>query len=181
MRGYCFEIIYHRNNLMLIKKEIPHLNYGNLLVVLGSLQIKRMFKSILCKTRIMSVEFLSALLSVAFELQREGVQLYRGPRATALLNVTETKPFHLGYSSLACIIGIVGDVCAVIDHIWGIVHYLYICMVTNSEVSEKFAHQVDNGVVLHNVSTSFCDGAHFELVVFLLEIEYNNPLVYILL
>jgi len=82
---------------MLIKKEIPHLNYGNLLVVLGSMQIKRMFKSILCKTRIKSVEFLSALLSVAFELQREGVQLYRGPRATALLNIAETKHFHLGY------------------------------------------------------------------------------------
>jgi len=45
-----------------------------------------------------------------------------------------------------------------------------VCMVTkNSEVAETFAHQVDNGVVLHNVGTRFCDGAHFELVVFLLD------------
>lgn len=46
-----------------------------------------------------------------------GVQLYGGPRASALLNISETKSFHLEYSSLACTIEIVDDVFAAIDHI----------------------------------------------------------------
>jgi delta-1-pyrroline-5-carboxylate synthetase len=46
-----------------------------------------------------------------------GVQLYGGPRASALLNITEAKSFHTEYSSLACTIEIVDDVFAAIDHI----------------------------------------------------------------
>ncbi|KAL2626608.1 hypothetical protein AAZV13_07G120700 [Glycine max] len=51
------------------------------------------------------------------ELQREGVQLYGGPRASNLLNISETHSFHLEYSSLACTVEIVDDVFAAIDHI----------------------------------------------------------------
>jgi len=69
-----------------------------------------MFKSILCKTRIKSVEFLSALLSVVLNSNGK-VFSY----VVASLNIAETKPFHLGYSSLACTIGIV-DVFEAIDH-----------------------------------------------------------------
>jgi delta-1-pyrroline-5-carboxylate synthetase len=46
-----------------------------------------------------------------------GVQLYGGPRASALLKIAEAKSFHTEYSSLACTIEIVDDVFAAIDHI----------------------------------------------------------------
>lgn len=46
-----------------------------------------------------------------------GVQLYGGPRASALLKIAETKSFHTEYSSLACTIEIVDDVIAAINHI----------------------------------------------------------------
>lgn len=46
-----------------------------------------------------------------------GVQLYGGPRSSPLLNITETKSFHLEYGSLACTVEIVDDVFAAIDHI----------------------------------------------------------------
>lgn len=62
-----------------------------------------------------------------------GVQLYGGPRASALLNVSEMSSFHHEYSSLACTVEIVEDVFAAIDHIhkhgrhvggpWNIFHF----------------------------------------------------------
>nr|XP_027186889.1 delta-1-pyrroline-5-carboxylate synthase-like [Cicer arietinum] len=57
------------------------------------------------------------LNELILELQREGVQMYGGPKATAMLNIVETSSFHHKYSSLTCTIEIVEDVFAAIDHI----------------------------------------------------------------
>ncbi|CAL0304474.1 unnamed protein product [Lupinus luteus] len=98
------------------------------------------------------------------ELKIEGVELYGGPRASALLNIPETSSFHHEYSSLACAIEIVDDVFAAIEHIheYGSSHTE--CIVTeDSEVAEAFLHQVDSAAVFHNASTRFCDGARFGL------------------
>ncbi|KAK2414403.1 delta-1-pyrroline-5-carboxylate synthase [Trifolium repens] len=98
------------------------------------------------------------------ELKREGVQLYGGPRASALLNITEAKSFHTEYSSLACTIEIVDDVFAAIDHIHHHGSSHTDCIVTeDSEVAETFLRQVDSAAVFHNASTRFCDGARFGL------------------
>ncbi|KEH23002.1 delta-1-pyrroline-5-carboxylate synthase isoform X2 [Medicago truncatula] len=98
------------------------------------------------------------------ELQKQGVQLYGGPKASVLLKISEAKSFHLEYSSLACTIEIVDDVFAAIDHIheYGSSHTD--CIVTeDSKVAETFLHQVDSAAVFHNASTRFCDGARFGL------------------
>ncbi|XP_045794491.1 delta-1-pyrroline-5-carboxylate synthase-like isoform X1 [Trifolium pratense] len=98
------------------------------------------------------------------ELKRAGVQLYGGPRASALLKIAETKSFHLEYSSLACTIEIVDDVFAAIDHIHHHGSSHTDCIVTeDSEVAETFLRQVDSAAVFHNASTRFCDGARFGL------------------
>lgn len=49
--------------------------------------------------------------------QSAGVEVYGGPRASTLLNIAQTKSYHLEYSSLACTVEIVDDVFAAIDHI----------------------------------------------------------------
>ncbi|XP_004491997.1 delta-1-pyrroline-5-carboxylate synthase-like isoform X2 [Cicer arietinum] len=98
------------------------------------------------------------------ELQREGVQLYGGPRSSPLLNITETKSFHLEYGSLACTVEIVDDVFAAIDHIHQHGSSHTDCIVTeDTEVAETFLRQVDSAAVFHNASTRFCDGARFGL------------------
>ncbi|XP_031253971.1 delta-1-pyrroline-5-carboxylate synthase-like [Pistacia vera] len=104
------------------------------------------------------------LTEIIVELQREGVKLFGGPRASNLLNIPETHSFHHEYNSLACTIEIVDDVHAAINHIHqhGSAHTD--CIVTeNHEVAEIFLHQVDSAAVFHNASTRFCDGARFGL------------------
>ncbi|KAE8692871.1 Delta-1-pyrroline-5-carboxylate synthase [Hibiscus syriacus] len=107
-------------------------------------------------------------------LQREGVILYGGPRASSLLNIPEAHSFHQEYSSMACTVEIVDDVQAAIDHIHQhgrhtIPSELLIrshtdCIVTeNHEAAEIFLHGVDSAAVFHNASTRFCDGARFGL------------------
>ncbi|KAL1368444.1 delta-1-pyrroline-5-carboxylate synthase isoform X1 [Arachis duranensis] len=101
---------------------------------------------------------------LVFELRREGVQLYGGPTASALLHIVETSSFHHEYSSLACTVEIVDDVYAAIDHIHqhGSAHTE--CIVTEDcKVAETFLRQVDSAAVFHNASTRFCDGARFGL------------------
>ncbi|RYR26564.1 hypothetical protein Ahy_B02g060824 isoform C [Arachis hypogaea] len=81
---------------------------------------------------------------LVFELRREGVQLYGGPTASALLNIVETSSFHHEYSSLACTVEIVDDVYAAIEHIHqhGSAHTE--CIVTEDcKVAETFLRQVD--------------------------------------
>ncbi|OIV98622.1 hypothetical protein TanjilG_12745 [Lupinus angustifolius] len=98
------------------------------------------------------------------ELKNEGVELYGGPRASALLNIAETCSFHHEHSSLACTIEIVDDVFAAIDHIHQHGSSHTECIVTeDSEVAEAFLRQVDSAAVFHNASTRFCDGARFGL------------------
>ncbi|TXG58679.1 hypothetical protein EZV62_016508 [Acer yangbiense] len=116
------------------------------------------------------------------ELQCEGVQLFGGPRASNLLNISETHSFHHEYNSLACTIEIVDDVHAAIDHIHQhgrhveislILFYISLvvsscshtdCIVTeDQEVAKIFLRQVDSAAVFHNASTRFCDGARFGL------------------
>nr|AMJ39522.1 aldehyde dehydrogenase 18B copy 1 [Bixa orellana] len=97
-------------------------------------------------------------------LRLEGVTLYGGPRASAILNIPEAHSFHHEYSSMACTVEIVDDVQAAIDHIHqhGSAHTD--CIITeNSEAAEVFLHQVDSAAVFHNASTRFCDGARFGL------------------
>nr|XP_025695368.1 delta-1-pyrroline-5-carboxylate synthase isoform X1 [Arachis hypogaea] len=98
------------------------------------------------------------------ELTKEGVELYGGPRASGLLNITKTSSFHKEYSSPACTVEIVDDVSAAIDHIhqYGSSHTE--CIVTEDpEVAETFLRRVDSAAVFHNASTRFCDGARFGL------------------
>ncbi|KAK3037453.1 hypothetical protein RJ639_031947 [Escallonia herrerae] len=98
------------------------------------------------------------------ELEREGVTLYGGPRAHSLLDIPEADSLHHEYSSRACTIEIVDDVNAAIDHIHkhGSAHTD--CIVTeDSDVAERFLHQVDSAAVFHNASTRFSDGARFGL------------------
>ncbi|KAJ4704591.1 Delta-1-pyrroline-5-carboxylate synthase [Melia azedarach] len=104
------------------------------------------------------------LSELILELQREGVKLFGGPRASNLLNIPETRSFHHEYNSTACTIEIVDDVHAAIDHIHqhGSAHTD--CIVTeDQEVAEIFLRQVDSAAVFHNTSTRFCDGARFGL------------------
>ncbi|NP_001296605.2 delta-1-pyrroline-5-carboxylate synthase [Cicer arietinum] len=104
------------------------------------------------------------LNELILELQREGVQMYGGPKASAMLNIIETSSFHHEYSSLTCTIEIVEDVFAAIDHInkYGSGHTE--CIVTeDAEVAETFISQVDSAAAFHNASTRFCDGARFGL------------------
>ncbi|XP_057436937.1 delta-1-pyrroline-5-carboxylate synthase-like isoform X2 [Lotus japonicus] len=98
------------------------------------------------------------------ELQREGVQLYGGSKASALLNITEADTFHHEYSSLACTVEIVDDVSAAINHIHEHGSSHTECIVTEDcEVAKTFLSQVDSAAVFHNASTRFCDGARFGL------------------
>ncbi|KAK1562433.1 hypothetical protein Q3G72_011848 [Acer saccharum] len=98
------------------------------------------------------------------ELQCEGVQLFGGPRASNLLNISETCSFHHEYNSLACTIEIVDDVHAAIDHIHQHGSSHTDCIVTeDQEVAKIFLRQVDSAAVFHNASTRFCDGARFGL------------------
>ncbi|KAL5073028.1 hypothetical protein RYX36_012012 [Vicia faba] len=104
------------------------------------------------------------LNELILELQREGVKLYGGPKASAVLNISEAGSLHHEYSSLACTIEIVDDVFAAISHInkHGSAHTE--CIVAeDSEVAETFLSQVDSAAVFHNASTRFCDGARFGL------------------
>ncbi|XP_061996317.1 delta-1-pyrroline-5-carboxylate synthase isoform X1 [Rosa rugosa] len=98
------------------------------------------------------------------DLRSEGVTLYGGPRASALLNIPEVHSFHLEYSSLACTIELVDDVHAAIDHIHehGSAHTDCI-IAEDQEVVDLFLGQVDSAAVFHNASTRFCDGARFGL------------------
>ncbi|KAK0585183.1 hypothetical protein LWI29_024380 [Acer saccharum] len=98
------------------------------------------------------------------ELQCGGVQLFGGPRASNLLNISETRSFHHEYNSLACTIEIVDDVHAAIDHIHQHGSSHTDCIVTeDQEVAKIFLRQVDSAAVFHNASTRFCDGARFGL------------------
>ncbi|MED6196739.1 Delta-1-pyrroline-5-carboxylate synthase [Stylosanthes scabra] len=106
----------------------------------------------------------AGLNQLVAELTKEGVELYGGPRASALLNITKTSSFHKEYSSLACTIEIVDDVSAAIDHIHQHGSSHTECIVTEDpEVAETFLRQVDSAAVFHNASTRFCDGARFGL------------------
>nr|XP_012574961.1 delta-1-pyrroline-5-carboxylate synthase B-like [Cicer arietinum] len=102
------------------------------------------------------------LNELILELQREGLKMYGGPKACAMLNIVETSSFHHEYSSRTCTIEIVEDVFTAIDHInkHGSGHTE--CIVTeDSEVDETFISQVDSAAVFHNASTRFGDGARF--------------------
>jgi len=71
-----------------------------------------------------------------------GVQIYGGPKASAVLNISEASSLHHEYSSLACTIEIVEDVFAAIDHInkhgrhvqiFGII-FIFVIIITNFSV-----------------------------------------------
>ncbi|CAO2825552.1 unnamed protein product [Amaranthus hypochondriacus] len=99
-------------------------------------------------------------------LRSEGVDLFGGPRASAVqeLNIPATQTFHKEYNSPACTVEIVDDVHAAIDHInqHGSAHTD--CIVAEDQkVAETFLKQVDSAAVFHNASTRFCDGARFGL------------------
>ncbi|ERN08053.1 hypothetical protein AMTR_s00012p00263260 [Amborella trichopoda] len=98
------------------------------------------------------------------ELKVEGVTIYGGPRASALLDLPQISSFHHEYNSLACTVEIVDDVFAAIDHIHrhGSAHTECI-IAEDCEIAETFLHQVDSAAVFHNASTRFCDGARFGL------------------
>lgn len=104
------------------------------------------------------------LSELTVELQHEGVSVYGGPRATALLNIMEAGSFHHEYSSMACTVEIVDDVHAAIDHIHQHGSSHTDCIVAEDhEAAEIFLRLVDSAAVFHNASTRFCDGARFGL------------------
>ncbi|XP_077238903.1 delta-1-pyrroline-5-carboxylate synthase-like [Tasmannia lanceolata] len=98
------------------------------------------------------------------ELTREGVTLYGGPRASAVLDIPAAHSFHHEYNSLACTVEIVDDVLAAVNHIHrhGSAHTD--CIIAEDHVvAEIFLRQVDSAAVFHNASPRFCDGARFGL------------------
>nr|AGW51410.1 pyrroline-5-carboxylate synthetase [Salicornia bigelovii] len=100
------------------------------------------------------------------DLRSEGVDLYGGPRVSAMqeLAIPATQTFHKEYNSPACTVEIVDDVHAAIEHInqHGSAHTD--CVVAeDKKVAEVFMQQVDSAAVFHNASTRFCDGARFGL------------------
>ncbi|KAK8570635.1 hypothetical protein V6N13_103039 [Hibiscus sabdariffa] len=101
------------------------------------------------------------------ELQREGVTLHGGPRASSFLELPEAQSLHHEYSSLACTVEIVDDMEAAVDHIHQHGRHAVShtdCIITEDhEVAEMFLHRVDSAAVFHNASTRFCDGARFGL------------------
>lgn len=104
------------------------------------------------------------LNEVIVELQHEGVSIYGGARASALLNIPEATSLHHEYNSMACTVEIVDDVYAAIDHIHQHGSSHTDCIIAeNREVAEIFLTEVDSTAVIHNASTRFCDGARFGL------------------
>uniref|UniRef100_A0A1J3GKF5 Delta-1-pyrroline-5-carboxylate synthase n=2 Tax=Noccaea caerulescens TaxID=107243 RepID=A0A1J3GKF5_NOCCA len=106
----------------------------------------------------------SVLNELVFALQTNGVTLYGGPRASAILNIPEARSFNHEYCSKSCTVEVVEDVYGAIDHIHrhGSAHTD--CIVTEDpEVAELFLRQVDSAAVFHNASTRFSDGFRFGL------------------
>ncbi|CAH2058693.1 unnamed protein product [Thlaspi arvense] len=106
----------------------------------------------------------AVLNELIFVLQSNGVTLYGGPRASAILNIPEARTFNHEYCSKACTVEVVEDVYGAIDHIHrhGSAHTD--CIVTEDpEVAELFLRQVDSAAVFHNASTRFSDGFRFGL------------------
>uniref|UniRef100_A0A9I9CVT7 Glutamate-5-semialdehyde dehydrogenase n=1 Tax=Cucumis melo TaxID=3656 RepID=A0A9I9CVT7_CUCME len=104
------------------------------------------------------------LIELITELRKEGVSLYGGKRASALLKINEASSFHHEYNALTCTVEIVDDVFAAIDHIHEHGSSHTDCIITeDQEVAEIFLNQVDSAAVFHNASTRFCDGARFGL------------------
>lgn len=104
------------------------------------------------------------LIELVTELRKEGVTLYGGKRASALLKIKEASSFHHEYNSLTCTVEIVDDIFAAIDHIHQHGSSHTDCIITeDQEVAEIFLNQVDSAAVFHNASTRFCDGARFGL------------------
>ncbi|XP_021757256.1 delta-1-pyrroline-5-carboxylate synthase isoform X1 [Chenopodium quinoa] len=100
------------------------------------------------------------------DLRSEGVDLFGGPRISALqeLNIPATQTFHKEYNTPACTVEIVDNVHAAIEHInqHGSAHTD--CIVAEDQkVAEAFLQKVDSAAVFHNASTRFCDGARFGL------------------
>ncbi|VFQ91125.1 unnamed protein product [Cuscuta campestris] len=98
------------------------------------------------------------------ELQIKGVTIFGGPVASSLLNIPEATSLHHEYSSLACTVEIVNDVCTAIDHIHQHGSGHTDCIITeDNEVAQVFLHHVDSAAVFHNASTRFSDGFRFGL------------------
>ncbi|KAL5550271.1 hypothetical protein UlMin_000447 [Ulmus minor] len=101
-----------------------------------------------------------SLSELIAELQKQGISLYGGPKASTLLSIAEASPFHLEYNKMACTIEIVEDMFAAIDHIHqrGSAHTD--CIVTEDrEVAEVFRNKVDSAALFHNGNAQFNDGA----------------------
>ncbi|KAL0671548.1 hypothetical protein Bca4012_034252 [Brassica carinata] len=105
------------------------------------------------------------LNELIFALQSNGVTLYGGPRASAILNIPEAPSFKHEYCSKSCTVEVVDDVHGAIDHIHGHGSSAHTdCIVTEDpEVAELFLRQVDSAAVFHNASTRFSDGFQFGL------------------
>ncbi|KAH0887120.1 hypothetical protein HID58_063216, partial [Brassica napus] len=104
------------------------------------------------------------LNELIFALQSNGVTLYGGPRASAILNIPEAPSFKHEYCSKSCTVEVVDDVHGAIDHIHGHGSAHTDCIVTEDpEVAELFLRQVDSAAVFHNASTRFSDGFRFGL------------------
>ncbi|KAL0775303.1 hypothetical protein Bca101_040455 [Brassica carinata] len=105
------------------------------------------------------------LNELIFALQSNGVTLYGGPRASAILNIPEAPSFKHEYCSKSCTVEVVDDVHGAIDHIHGHGSSAHTdCIVTEDpEVAELFLRQVDSAAVFHNASTRFSDGFRFGL------------------
>ncbi|OIW21934.1 hypothetical protein TanjilG_15258 [Lupinus angustifolius] len=110
------------------------------------------------------------LNDIIVNLRTEGVTLYGGPKASSLLNIPQAHSLHHEYSLLACIVEIVDDLHAAIDHInlYGRHVTLYFghtdsVVTQDQEVADVFLCQIDSAAVFHNASTRFSDGARFRL------------------
>ncbi|KAL5973466.1 Delta-1-pyrroline-5-carboxylate synthase [Asimina triloba] len=85
---------------------------------------------------------------VIVDLKTEGVTLYGGPRASALLNIPEAHSFHHEYNSMACTVEIVDNVHAAIDHI----HYHEVVEIFLRQILETYFLGFGGGFIAQGLS-----------------------------
>ncbi|GAQ89957.1 delta 1-pyrroline-5-carboxylate synthetase [Klebsormidium nitens] len=97
-------------------------------------------------------------------LKIAGVTLKGGKRAAALLNLDESKDFHVEYGDDTCTVEIVRDIQEAIDHIHahGSSHTEAI-ITEDQKAADLFLRSVDSACVHLNASTRFSDGFRYGL------------------
>ncbi|MBC7171606.1 MAG: gamma-glutamyl-phosphate reductase, partial [Polyangiaceae bacterium] len=97
-------------------------------------------------------------------LERSGVTLFGGPRASAAFGLPPAETLRREYGDLAAAVELVEGVDAAIEHIhrYGSAHTDSI-VTDDAAAARVFLDRVDSACVFHNASTRFADGYRFGL------------------